>query len=67
MVRAYPAPIRFSGVSFSYNMAYAIFGGLTPLVLTWWMKQDILAPAHYVGGLCLLGLVVAIAPQPESH
>ena len=25
-----PAPVRFSGLSFSYNLAYAVFGGLTP-------------------------------------
>ncbi|EJF90408.1 MFS transporter [Bartonella tamiae] len=30
MVRSFPAAIRFSGVSFCYNVAYAIFGGLTP-------------------------------------
>ncbi|GAB7126578.1 MFS transporter [Silvimonas sp. JCM 19000] len=67
IVRAYPAAIRFSGVSFSYNVAYAIFGGLTPVALTWWMKQDAQAPAHYVGALCLLGLVLALAPQPRRH
>lgn len=67
IVRAYPAAIRFSGVSFSYNVAYAIFGGLTPVALTWWMKQDAQAPAHYVGALCVLGLVLALLPQPRQH
>ncbi|OPG76622.1 MFS transporter, partial [Pseudomonas ogarae] len=33
MVNAFPAVVRFSGLSFSYNLAYAIFGGLTPMVL----------------------------------
>ena len=28
-VAAFPAPIRFSGLSFSYNVAYAICGGAT--------------------------------------
>ncbi len=31
MVQAFPPSIRFSGVSFSYKVAYAVFGGLTPL------------------------------------
>ncbi len=34
MVRAFPAPVRFSGLSFSYNVSYAVFGGLTPVIVT---------------------------------
>ena len=30
MVTAFPPAVRFSGLSFSYNVAYAVFGGLTP-------------------------------------
>ena len=60
MVRAFPAPVRFSGLSFSYNVAYAIFGGLTPLVVTLMMKTQPLAPAHYVAGLCVMGMLVAL-------
>ncbi|MGO4776825.1 MFS transporter, partial [Lysobacter sp. 2RAB21] len=30
MVASFPAPVRFSGLSFSYNVAYAVFGALTP-------------------------------------
>ena len=55
MIAAFPPAIRFSGVSFSYNLAYAIFGGMTPIVVTWLLRFDRLAPAHYVGALCLLG------------
>jgi MFS family permease len=60
MVRAFPAAVRFSGLSFSYNVAYAIFGGLTPLVVTLMMKTWPLAPAHYVAGLCVMGVLVAL-------
>ncbi|CAJ1779386.1 Fosfomycin resistance protein AbaF [Aeromonas salmonicida] len=51
MVNAFPAVVRFSGLSFSYNVAYAIFGGLTPMLVTLWMKNDVLAPSHYVVSL----------------
>lgn len=34
MVRIFPAEVRFTGISFSYNIAYAIFGGLTPIIVT---------------------------------
>ena len=39
-LRLFPAPVRFSGLSFSYNVSYAIFGGLTPVVLTLWLRTD---------------------------
>ncbi|KTT27302.1 MFS transporter [Pseudacidovorax intermedius] len=61
-VRAFPAPVRFSGLSFAYNMAYAIFGGLTPVILTLWLQRDLMAPAHYVGALAVLGFVLAWLP-----
>jgi|GEM_PF-5942742 len=35
MVYAFPAKIRFSGVSSPTTLAYAIFGGITPLLVSW--------------------------------
>lgn len=37
-VRAFPPAIRFSGLSFAYNMAYAVFGGLTPIIISVWQN-----------------------------
>ncbi|MBR7784616.1 MFS transporter, partial [Undibacterium sp. LFS511W] len=34
MANAFPATVRFTGLSFSYNVAYAIFGGLTPMMVS---------------------------------
>jgi MFS family permease len=61
-LRLFPAPVRFSGLSFSYNVSYAIFGGLTPVMLSWWLRTNPLAPAYYVGGLAVLGILLAFAP-----
>ncbi|MDM0076728.1 MFS transporter [Variovorax sp. J2P1-59] len=61
-VRAFPAPVRFSGLSFAYNMSYAIFGGLTPIILTLWLQKDPMAPAHYVAALAVLGFVLGLLP-----
>ncbi|PTT47968.1 MFS transporter [Aeromonas sp. HMWF016] len=58
MVNAFPPVVRFSGLSFSYNVAYAIFGGLTPMLVTLWMASDVLAPSHYVVSLSALGFVI---------
>lgn len=55
IVRSFPAAVRFSGLSFSYNMSYAIFGGMTPLMVAYALKwSPQFAPAWYVAALCLL-------------
>lgn len=59
IVTAFPAPIRFSGLSFSYNVAYAIFGGLTPFVVSLWLKTEPSAPAVYVMAVAALGAITA--------
>ena len=64
-VRAFPAPVRFTGLSFAYNMSYAIFGGLTPVILTLWLQYDRMAPAHYVAGLATAGVLLALSPLVE--
>ncbi|MNV71836.1 hypothetical protein D3C71_1648770 [compost metagenome] len=60
MVKAFPPVVRFSGLSFSYNVAYAIFGGLTPMVVTALLKVSPMAPAYYVAGLCAVGLLIGV-------
>jgi MFS family permease len=60
MIEAFPPRIRFTGVSFSYNIGYAVFGGTTPLLISWLLTFDRLAPAHYVGAVSLLGFGVGI-------
>ena len=58
MVKAFPPVIRFSGLSFSYNLAYAIFGGLTPMAVTLLLKESPMGPAYYVAIISLMGLCV---------
>ena len=58
LVNAFPAAVRFSGLSFSYNLAYAIFGGLTPMAVAFLLKYSALGPAYYVVALCALGLAI---------
>jgi hypothetical protein len=60
MIDAFPAPVRFTGVAFSYNASYAIFGGFTPLLVSWLLQFDRMGPAHYVVAVCLLGLAIGI-------
>jgi len=70
MIAVFPPAIRFSGISFSYNLAYAIFGGLTPILVAWLLPYNRLAPAHYVGILCLLGAAIGaflVARPSNKH
>ena len=60
MVRAFPPVVRFSGLSFSYNVAYALFGGLTPMAVTALLKFSPMAPALYVAGICTIGFLVGL-------
>jgi MFS family permease len=66
LVDAFPPAVRFSGISFAYNIAYAIFGGLTPLIVAALMKSAPFAPAHYVAALCLLGSAVGFALRRKA-
>jgi predicted MFS family arabinose efflux permease len=66
MVRSFPTPVRFSGVSFSYNIAYAIFGGVTPLLVSWLAHVHRFSPAHYVATVALVGVLAAMI-APATH
>jgi MFS family permease len=57
MVRMFPAAVRISGISFSYNLSYAVFGGLTPIAVALLMKWNLLAPVAYVAVLGLIGII----------
>ncbi len=67
MVRAFPPAVRFTGISFSYNVAYAIFGGLTPVAVTMLMGVSPMAPAWYILGLSLVGFALGIVLREGSR
>jgi MFS family permease len=60
LVRTFPAEVRFSGISFSYNTAYAIFGGLTPMIVALLMTWSPWGPGYYLLALCALGWLVGL-------
>jgi predicted MFS family arabinose efflux permease len=60
MVRAFPAVVRFTGVSFSYNVAYAIFGGATPVAVQLMLRHGKLGPAHYVAFTVVVGVTAVV-------
>jgi hypothetical protein len=54
MVRVFPPPVPLTGVSFSYNIAYAVFGVFTPLRISWFVHLNRLSLAHYVAAVTVL-------------
>lgn len=55
-VGGFPAAVRFSGLSFAYNVAYAMAGGLTPILLSLALKDNPSAPIHYIAVMSLVGI-----------
>jgi hypothetical protein len=60
MVKSFPSAIRFSGIALSYNISFAIFGGLTPLIVAIFPANDLFGAAHYVAALCLVGFAIGL-------
>jgi len=58
MVKAFPPAVRFSGLSFSYNLAYAVLGGLSPVFVALLLKESPMGPAYYVALVCAVGMLV---------
>jgi len=59
-VGGFPPQVRFSGLSFSYNVAYAIAGGLTPILLSLSIKDNPAAPMHYIAMMAVLGICLGL-------
>ena len=61
MIHSFPAYIRFSGISFSYNMSYAIFGAITPPLISYFSSQyGGIVPAHYVAVTTVVSVLISI-------
>ena len=64
MIGAFPTSIRVSGVSFCYNCSFALFGGLTPLLVSWLAHLNRIGPAHHVAAVTVVGLAATLmAPK----
>ncbi|AVN19102.1 MFS transporter permease [Acinetobacter pittii] len=59
MVKMFPAPVRFSGISFSYNLSYAIVGGMTLPLVHWLSQYSDIGAMYYIFALTILAFVTA--------
>ena len=69
MTEMFPAKVRYTGLSISYNLSMAIFGGTTPLVCAWLVKVsggNVWMPAYYLIATSLIGIVTLFF-IPETY
>ncbi len=66
----FPTPVRYTGIALSYNLAFALVGGLSPLICTFVIHafNNPFAPAGYLWTVVLLsGLgCYFLAPKEET-
>ena len=65
MVSLFPEEYRYSGFGLAFNVSISLFGGTTPLVMTWLIEQtgSLLAPAGYYVFGTIIGLISLIVCQ----
>ena len=71
VVDLFPANVRYSASSLSYNLSYTAFGGSAPYLATWLVSRthNNLAPGWYLllaAAISLITIVLAIRPAPET-
>ncbi|WFW29652.1 MAG: MFS transporter [Wolbachia endosymbiont of Menacanthus eurysternus] len=67
--KLFPANIRFSGVSLSRNISYALHGGFTPMICTWFtiiFPKINFAAGLYVIFCLLLSLIAILQIKPQD-
>jgi MHS family proline/betaine transporter-like MFS transporter len=69
MPELFPTNIRYGSMSIAYNIAVAVFGGITPYVSTWLISatHNTYAPAFYIGAAALISGVVFVLAHETAH
>ena len=68
----FPAKIRLTGVAMSYNIGFTIFGGMAPIIISWFIKDGFglyMTPIAYmfiIILICTIGLIFAKRHSYES-
>lgn len=52
--------VRYGALAITYNLSVSLFGGTTPLLIAWFIKEtnNRLVPAYYLMGACAIGFLV---------
>ncbi|MDG9729773.1 MFS transporter [Ignatzschineria sp. RMDPL8A] len=60
--RVFPPAVRYSGLSFSYNLAYAIFSAITPMFTLYLLGITPMGAGIYIVGISMLAILVSSYP-----
>lgn len=65
----FPSNIRYSGVGIAYNLGFAVFGGLLPLIVTFLTHKvkDPLTPFYIFAFFALITLTASLKIKPVKH
>lgn len=71
-VQLMPREVRCTGLAFAYNLGVGVFGGITPMVVTWMTARlhSPAAPGYWVAAgaaLATLTLFLLVRAAPDSH
>ncbi|MBW1718271.1 MAG: MFS transporter [Deltaproteobacteria bacterium] len=69
LVERFPTRIRYTGLSISYNIGLALFGGTTPMLCTWLIHEfggNVLLPGYYLMLASIISLV-AVSRFKETY
>lgn len=66
LAELFPAQVRATGLSISYNAATTLFGGFSPFLVTWLINAtgNKMMPAYFVTAAMVVGLI-ALWPMPD--
>src|SRR5579885_2945465 len=67
MIEAFAVEMRFTALSFGFNMGLAIFGGTCPLIATWLIEMtgNASSPAFYIMLAALAGVLTSLFIQDK--
>lgn len=69
LVDCFPVKLRYTGISFSWSLAAAIFSGTAPLIAQYLSNQVdwLMGPAYYVSFMALITFTVIIWTKPKTE
>jgi MHS family proline/betaine transporter-like MFS transporter len=69
MTELFPAKVRVTAVSVSYNLSLAIMGGTSPMVAVWLIERshDDLAFAWYIAATALISFLIALSIKDRRN
>ncbi len=65
LTKLFPTDVRYSGISFCYNVGFALFGGLTPAIATYMIHHtgNTNSPAYLMSAVFIIAIIALLASK----